>query len=296
MSSKSVPKPAPLNSHRTGTHASVKPSSTRTPKVIKASTKNHSNPAEPDLAAKPAKPAKIQKAVKTNGSHPASKPGANGRHTQATVQNADGETIVISVPDAATLNRIESPEIQEKLRELVKLAKEQGYITFDDLSEILPDSVNEPEEMDAIMTRLRAMEIDIIDSSEVDRYKDGQKAHDEEEEDKTDTKLDVLDDPVRMYLKQMGQVPLLTREQEVEISKRIEDAEIMVQKHLYRFRVYRARPPRARPKTRRAARTLRPRHPRQEDRKPRTLHEGAAPPLRPARKIRRPKWPGATRA
>ncbi|HEX4083680.1 MAG TPA: RNA polymerase sigma factor RpoD [Chthoniobacteraceae bacterium] len=138
-------------------------------------------------------------------------------------------------PDAAALNRLDTPEIQEKLRELVKLAKEQGYITFDDLSEILPDSVNEPEEMDAIMTRLRAMEIDIIDASEVDRYKDGQKAHDEEEEDKTDSKLDVLDDPVRMYLKQMGQVPLLTREQEVEISKRIEDAELMVQKHIYRF-------------------------------------------------------------
>ena len=133
------------------------------------------------------------------------------------------------------MHRLDSPEIQDKLRELVKLAKEQGYITFDDLSEILPDSVNEPEEMDAIMTRLRAMEIDIIDSSEVDRYKDGQKAHDEEEEDKTDSKLDVLDDPVRMYLKQMGQVPLLTREQEVEISKRIEDAELMVQKHIYRF-------------------------------------------------------------
>src|SRR5439155_7614056 len=46
---------------------------------------------------------------------------------------------------------------------------------------------------------------------------------------------DILDDPVRMYLKQMGQVPLLTREQEVEISKRIEDAELMVQKHINRF-------------------------------------------------------------
>ena len=47
----------------------------------------------------------------------------------------------------------------------------------------------------------------------------------EEKEEKADSKLDILDDPVRMYLKQMGQVPLLTREQEVEISKRIEDAE-----------------------------------------------------------------------
>ena len=48
-------------------------------------------------------------------------------------------------------------------------------------------------------------------------------------------KVDILDDPVRMYLKQMGQVPLLTRDQEVQISKRIEEAEAMVQKHLSRF-------------------------------------------------------------
>ena len=80
------------------------------------------------------------------------------------------------------------------------------------------------------------MEIDIIEASEVDRYKDGKKeADEEEEEEKPETKLDILDDPVRMYLKQMGQVPLLTREQEVEISKRIEEAENMVQQHINRF-------------------------------------------------------------
>jgi len=82
------------------------------------------------------------------------------------------------------------------------------------------------------------MEIDIIEASEVDRYKDGKKdveEEEEEEEEKRETKLDILDDPVRMYLKQMGQVPLLTREQEVEISKRIEEAENMVQKHINRF-------------------------------------------------------------
>src|SRR5439155_11052711 len=88
-------------------------------------------------------------------------------------------------------------------------------------------------------TRLRRMEIDIIEASEVDRYKDGKKdveeEEEEEEEEKRETKLDILDDPVRMYLKQMGQVPLLTREQEVEISKRIEEAENMVQKHINRF-------------------------------------------------------------
>jgi len=131
---------------------------------------------------------------------------------------------------------VDAPEMAEKLRELIKLAKEQGYLTFDDLNEALPDNVNEPDEMEAIINRLRGMEIDIIDASQVDSFKDGKKdSEEDEEEDKTDAKLDILDDPVRMYLKQMGQVPLLTREQEVEISKRIEEAELSVQKYVNRF-------------------------------------------------------------
>ncbi len=129
------------------------------------------------------------------------------------------------------------PERQERLRDLVKLAKDQGYLTWDDLNEAIPESVNNPEELEAIIMFLRNLEIDVIDASEVDRYKQSATGTEEElsDEEKTDAKLDILDDPVRMYLKQMGQVPLLTREQEVEISKRIEDAESMVQKHLNRF-------------------------------------------------------------
>jgi len=126
--------------------------------------------------------------------------------------------------------------LQEKVRDLIKLAKEQGYVTFDDLDEHLPDGFNEPDHFDTVIGQLRAVEIEIIDASDVDRVKDVRKDDDEEEkEEKADSKLDILDDPVRMYLKQMGQVPLLTREQEVEISKRIEDAELKVQESLYRF-------------------------------------------------------------
>ena len=126
-------------------------------------------------------------------------------------------------------------DVQTRIRELIKLAKEQGYLTFDDLNEALPVEVTDADELDAILTRLRRMEIDIIEASEVDRYKDGKKDTEEEEEEKPEARLDILDDPVRMYLKQMGQVPLLTREQEVEISKRIEEAEIMVQRLINRF-------------------------------------------------------------
>ena len=120
-------------------------------------------------------------------------------------------------------------ELQSRIRELIKLAKEQGYLTFDDLNEALPEGITDADELDLILTRLRRLEIDIIEASEVDRYKDGKKDTEEdlEEEERPETKVDILDDPVRMYLKQMGQVPLLTREQEVEISKRIEEAEDM---------------------------------------------------------------------
>jgi RNA polymerase primary sigma factor len=143
------------------------------------------------------------------------------------------------LPDAAPIalsGLYSAIEVQNRIRELIKLAKEQGYLTFDDLNEALPEGVTDADELDMILTRLRRLEIDVIEASEVDRYKDGKKDADEDEEDeRTESKVDILDDPVRMYLKQMGQVPLLTREQEVEISKRIEEAEGMVQKHISRF-------------------------------------------------------------
>jgi len=163
--------------------------------------------------------------------------GKSGAAHKATPEKlAKGSTAASS--SAATNAGILSAEfdVTEKLRELIRLAKEQGYLTFDDLNEALPDSLNDPEEMEAIMSRLRGMEIEVIEASDVDRFKDGKKEQEDEDEDKNaDQRADILDDPVRMYLKQMGQVPLLTREQEVEISKRIEDAELNVLKHINRY-------------------------------------------------------------
>ncbi|HNQ90393.1 MAG TPA: RNA polymerase sigma factor RpoD [Verrucomicrobiota bacterium] len=121
-------------------------------------------------------------------------------------------------------------DISEKIKELVRLAQEQSYLTYNDINDALPDGVVTAEDLDEIYTRLRNLEIEIVDQSEVDRVK--QPEPDEEDE---KARLDILDDPVRMYLKQMGQVPLLTREQEVEISKRIEDAENEVKRIIYSF-------------------------------------------------------------
>jgi RNA polymerase primary sigma factor len=131
---------------------------------------------------------------------------------------------------AVTGHQDKNTEIAEKLKELVRLAQEQGYLTYNDINEALPDTLISPEELDDIYIKLRNLEVEIVDQAEVDRVK---QAEAEEDEDKT--RLDILDDPVRMYLKQMGQVPLLTREQEVEISKRIEDAENEIKKIIYSF-------------------------------------------------------------
>ena len=121
-------------------------------------------------------------------------------------------------------------DLQEKIKELVRLAHEQGYLTYNDINDALPDSIVTPEELDEIYIKLRNLDVEIVDQAEVDRVKQPEP---EEEDEKA--RLDILDDPVRMYLKQMGQVPLLTREQEVEISKRIEDAENEVKRIIYGF-------------------------------------------------------------
>ncbi|AHF93534.1 RNA polymerase sigma factor RpoD [Opitutaceae bacterium TAV5] len=121
--------------------------------------------------------------------------------------------------------------INEKIRNLIRLSKEQGYLTFDDINEALPESVENQEEIDNVLSILQNLEIEILEPDQVEDYK--QRQEEQEEEESRTTNNDILDDPVRMYLKQMGQVPLLTREQEVEISKRIETAELKAQTELF---------------------------------------------------------------
>jgi RNA polymerase primary sigma factor len=130
-----------------------------------------------------------------------------------------------AAPDAPT------GDMNEKVRSLIRLAKEQGYLTFDDINEALPESVDNPEDIESVISILQNLEIDILDADEVEGYK--QRQEEAEEEESRSSQNDILDDPVRMYLKQMGQVPLLTREQEVEISKRIENAESKAQEKLF---------------------------------------------------------------
>jgi len=125
----------------------------------------------------------------------------------------------------------------KRIRELIQLSNDKGYITYDDIHEMLPEDVVSAEEIDSIMILLRGMDIEILDSAEVEKKGPEWLAKIKRRTKETvQEKLDVLDDPVRMYLKQMGQVPLLTREEEVEISQRIEQAELQIKECVATFR------------------------------------------------------------
>jgi RNA polymerase primary sigma factor len=125
----------------------------------------------------------------------------------------------------------------KRIRELIHLSSEKGYITYDDINGILPEDIVSAEEIDSIMIFLRGMDIEIMDTSEAEKQSARlKKAEVEAARKREELRAEVLDDPVRMYLKQMGQVPLLTREQEVEISKRIEKAEAEIRERIVNFR------------------------------------------------------------
>ncbi len=128
--------------------------------------------------------------------------------------------------------KVNRDERNTKIKELIKLASDQGYLTYDDINEALPESVLSAEEFDGILILLRGMDIEVIEDSDEQKFK---AQMEKDERNRQAARMDVLDDPVRMYLKQMGQVPLLTREQEVEISKRIEEAEINSRQLFNRF-------------------------------------------------------------
>ncbi|TLD68239.1 RNA polymerase sigma factor RpoD [Phragmitibacter flavus] len=139
----------------------------------------------------------------------------------------------VAAPPKPTLDDINAPEIQEKLRFLIRLAKEHDHLTYDEINEAMPNGFVSPDLLDEIIIRLRNLEIQIVESPEVAPAKSkssrsGSSNNDDDDsatEEREESQLDMLDDPVRMYLKQMGSVPLLTREQEIIISKRIEKAE-----------------------------------------------------------------------
>ncbi len=123
-------------------------------------------------------------------------------------------------------------KLNDKIRQLIHLSKEKGFLTNQDINKYLTETLSDPGEFDNVINILENLEVEILDNDEeIENYKT--RKEESEERQTRALQSDTLDDPVRMYLKQMGQVPLLTREEEVSISKRIEAAENKAIKALF---------------------------------------------------------------
>ena len=148
---------------------------------------------------------------------------------EASREGVDESGLVDVPPQEPDFSKDEELNLPEKIKELVQLAQDQGHLTISDINETLPKDLVTPEKLDEVFAKLKSLDVEIVE--QLDAAPRQKPVQSESEAEKS--RLDILDDPVRMYLKQMGQVPLLTREQEVEISKRIEAAELEVKRILY---------------------------------------------------------------
>ena len=125
--------------------------------------------------------------------------------------------------------------------ELIDTGKEKGFLTFGELNDVIPADVTNADELDDLMMTINTQGIDVLNSESRRSKAEAAADSDAEEEDADDVELDLspgtlekTNDPVRMYLREMGTVPLLTREGEVEIAKRIERGQMRVMKAISR--------------------------------------------------------------
>ncbi len=197
---------AEANGHGKERDVAAKAARSRRRFIISAKAPSHAHP-------RPAVPST------GHGGHPTSGHGKAGSDSQAKAGSAAPGS---PTPGAAS----HCVDLAETIKTLLHLAHEHGHVTYDDINDVLPDGLT-PDDLDELYTKLRNLDVEIVDHAEVEKAKP---AEPEEEE---DTRLEVLDDPVRMYMNQMGKVPLLTREQEVEICKRIEEAECEMRDLIY---------------------------------------------------------------
>src|SRR5712672_2329982 len=130
-------------------------------------------------------------------------------------------------------------ERYDEVRQLINIGKEKGYLLYDEVDELLPSEITSSDELDDLFNTFGSAGIEVIDSDQ--KYMRDEKAIDRTQEgaeevelDLTPGALDKTNDPVRMYLREMGTVPLLTREGEVEIARRIERGKLAVIKSISR--------------------------------------------------------------
>src|SRR5215475_15902573 len=121
-------------------------------------------------------------------------------------------------------------KMDEGLKALIESGKHKGYLTYSQVNDYLPDDAVNPEKLDQLLLVLEEHGIELIDESEAEERESGPSPGGAGEDDRGDLDLSFLeeedsrriDDPVRMYLTQMGEIPLLKRDEEISLAKKIE--------------------------------------------------------------------------
>ncbi|WP_429885967.1 RNA polymerase sigma factor RpoD [Geoalkalibacter halelectricus] len=128
----------------------------------------------------------------------------------------------------------------DEVQQLIDLGREKGFLTYDEVNDLLPADMVSSDQIDDVMSMFGELDIEIVDADQKIALpkerglEDDDSEGAEEEEPDLEAELGRTSDPVRMYLREMGQVSLLTREGEVEIAKRIEEGEALVTKVILR--------------------------------------------------------------
>jgi RNA polymerase primary sigma factor len=129
-------------------------------------------------------------------------------------------------------------KFEDDIQKLMDQGKEKGYLTYGEVNDLLPDNMHSADDLDDLITTINTQGIDLLEGEPKFAGEKFDAEHAEEgddvELDLTPGTLEKTNDPVRMYLREMGTVPLLTREGEVEIAKRIERGQLRVLKAISR--------------------------------------------------------------
>jgi RNA polymerase primary sigma factor len=126
---------------------------------------------------------------------------------------------------------------EEDIQKLIDAGKEKGYLTYNEVNDLIPGDLHSPDDLDDLLTTIGTQGIDVLEGGPkfgADKFESEGEEGEDVELDLTPGTLEKTNDPVRMYLREMGTVPLLTREGEVEIAKRIERGQLRVLKAISR--------------------------------------------------------------
>jgi RNA polymerase primary sigma factor len=126
---------------------------------------------------------------------------------------------------------------EDDIQKLIEAGKEKGYLTYNEVNDLIPGDLHSPDDLDDLLTTIGTQGIDVLEGGPkfgADKFEGESEEGEDVELDLTPGTLEKTNDPVRMYLREMGTVPLLTREGEVEIAKRIERGQLRVLKAISR--------------------------------------------------------------